>query len=213
MTLRFGEYRESTDIRFFVSHGPGYRDLREMISGPLRFNALTRSGQRLTELRAPQTNQYGIYTLIEVEGVPLKLEIVLEGRITLNPPALDDQVCGIASLTPLDLATSKLLANADRWADDAAHNRDLIDLAMMQPGKELLASAMAKAEVMYGYSVRRSLSEAAEHLMKRAGRLEHNMRVMQMTVPRALVLQRIRNLMRRLPPSPTGTATAAPGAT
>jgi len=31
------------------------------------------------------------------------------------------------------MATSKLLANSDRWADEGVFNRDVIDLAMMQP--------------------------------------------------------------------------------
>ena len=49
-----------------------------------------------------------------------------------------DLLCGVATLTPLDAAASKLLARFDRWRDDAALSRDLIDLAMMAPPKALL---------------------------------------------------------------------------
>jgi hypothetical protein len=36
----------------------------------------------------------------------------------------------LSTLAPVDLAAEKLLANADRWADDAVFSRDVIDLAM-----------------------------------------------------------------------------------
>lgn len=203
MALRWGEYRESVDIDFLVSHQPGYRELRHVLTNPEGLEALARPGATLRQMRAARADQYGIRTLVEADGVPIKLEIEFEARITLEAPSLDDQICGVPCLTPLDLATSKLLANADRWADDGIHNRNLIDLAMMQPSRDLLARAFAKAEAAYG--VRAALHKAVDHLLKREGRLEHNMRSMQMTLPRALVLQRIRTLMRRVPPSPSGT--------
>lgn len=48
------------------------------------------------------------------------------------------------------MATSKLLANSDRWGDDGVFSRDLIDLAMMRPSLGLLRQAVAKAEQAYG---------------------------------------------------------------
>jgi hypothetical protein len=51
---------------------------------------------------------------------------------------MDTYVCGIATLTPLDMLTSKLLANSDRWNDDGVFNRDVIDLAMMSPPLPML---------------------------------------------------------------------------
>lgn len=56
---------------------------------------------------------------------PIKFEIVLEARIALEAPAASDEVCGVASLSVIDLATSKLLANADRWSDDGVFSRDV----------------------------------------------------------------------------------------
>ena len=67
-------------------------------------------------------------------------------RITLDAPGADDLLCGVATLTPLDAAASKLLANSDRWRDDAVLSRDLIDLAMMAPPKALLREAIVKAQ-------------------------------------------------------------------
>jgi hypothetical protein len=46
---------------------------------------------------------------------------------------MNTYVCGIATLTPLNMLTSKSLANSDRWNDDGVFNRDVIDLAMMNP--------------------------------------------------------------------------------
>ena len=51
------------------------------------------------------------------------------------------------------MATSKLLANSDRWMDDGVFSRDLIDLAMMAPALPLLRQAVAKAEQAYGTSI------------------------------------------------------------
>ena len=99
-------------------------------------------------------------TLLQVDGADIKLEIVLEGRIELEAPGLDDRLCGVATLTPLDMVTSKLLANSDRWRDDAVLCRDLIDLAMMAPPKKLLQRAMAKAQVAYGDNVAADLAKA-----------------------------------------------------
>jgi hypothetical protein len=149
MALRYGEYRESADIYLLVSKVDGYRQLRQRLTGPSGMRALTRPGHALTQAREVRADQYGIRTLLRVDGVDIKFEIVLEGRIELEPPGADDRLCGVATLTPLDMVTSKLLANSDRWRDDTVMSRDLIDLAMMAPTKALLQQAMAKAEGAY----------------------------------------------------------------
>jgi hypothetical protein len=73
----------------------------------------------------------GIRTFVIVDDELIKVEIVREARIELSPPVDGDRICGVARLTAIDLATSKLLALAHRWADDSVHSRYLIDLAMM----------------------------------------------------------------------------------
>ncbi len=134
IALRFGEYRESVDIDFLVSDVASYRNLRQLLTGPAGFAGLLRAGAEVfTQTRELRADQYGIRTSLLVVEQPIKFEIVLEGRIELAAPAATDEVCGIASLTPLDMATSKLLANSDRWADDGVFSRDVIDLAMMHP--------------------------------------------------------------------------------
>lgn len=197
MALRHGEYRESVDIDFLVSRVEGYRHLRQRLSGPHGMQALARPGQGLSQSREVRADQYGIRTMLQVDGVDIKFEIVLEGRIDLETPGPDDRQCGVATLTPLDMATSKLLANSDRWRDDAVMSRDLIDLAMMSPPKPLMAQAMAKAESVYGSSVAADLASAVADLRARPHRLDHCMKAMAMTtVSKAALWARIRALAR-----------------
>lgn len=197
VALRFGEYRESVDVDFLVSDVAGYRDLRQLLTGPQGFAAITRPGLALQTVRDMRADQYGLRTLLLIDQLEVKFEIVLEARIALNPPGNDDLVCGVAALSPLDMVASKLLANSDRWADDSVFSRDLIDLAMMQPKGKLLKQAREKAQVAYGESIDADLAKAIAHLLGREGRLERCMTAMQINVPKALLWQRIKALAPR----------------
>ena len=200
IALRYGEYRESVDIDFMVSDVGGYRAMRQLLTGPQGTGAIVREGAApLEQAREVRADQYGIRTLLRVAEQPIKLEIVLEGRIKFALPGPGDEVCGIATLTPLDMATSKLLANSDRWNDDGVFNRDLIDLAMMSPPLPLLRQAVAKAEQAYGQSVLNDLAKAINRLQTRQGWAERCMQVMAMDLPKALLWQKVRALARVLP--------------
>jgi hypothetical protein len=200
IALRYGEYRESVDIDFIVSNVQGYRALRELLTGPLGLAAITQAGaipvQPLREIRA---DQYGIRTMVQIDGLPIKLEVVLEGRIALDTPSAADAVLGISTLTPLDMAATKLLANSDRHADDGVFSRDVIDLAMMQPKLPALRAALAKAQQAYGPAVTRDLEKAINNLQHRHGWLERCMQAMAVDMPKALLWQKVRALRRALP--------------
>ncbi len=197
--LRFGEYRESVDIDFLVSDVACYRDLRQLLTGTGGMTAILLPGyQPVAQLREIRTDQYGIRTMLSVGDLPIKFGIVLEGRIDLGTPEDIDEVCGISTLTLLDLATSKLLANSDRWGDDGVFNRDVIDLAMIEPRLPLLRQAIAKAEGAYGQAVRADLEKAIHRLQHRQGWLERCMQAMAMSLPKAVVWQRVRALRRGL---------------
>lgn len=199
IALRHGEYRESVDMDFLVSDIASYRSLRQLLTGPQGVGALAREGAPAwAPAREVRADQYGIRTMLRVERTLIKFEIVLEGRMPLAAPGRRDEVCGIATLTPLDLVTSKLLANADRWADDGVFNRDLIDLAMMKPALPLLRRATAKAEQAYGAAILRDLGKAVERLKHREDWLDRCMLALGMQAPRALVWQRLRALERLL---------------
>jgi hypothetical protein len=135
IVLRRGEYRESVDIDFLVSDTDGYRGLRELLTGPDGLNSIARSD--LHVVRDVRADQYGIRTAISAGGSTVKFEIIHEGRISLELPAPGDFVCGVYTLSFTDMATSKLLANADRWADSSVHYRDVIDLAMFKRDRVL----------------------------------------------------------------------------
>lgn len=196
LALRYGEYRESVDIDFVVSDREGYRALRQLMAGPAGILPLCRpDAAPPTQTREVRADQYGIRTMLRVDEVEIKFEITLEGRITLDAPGNDDLVCGVATLTRLDAATSKLLANADCWRDDSVLSRDLIDLAMMLPSKALLRDAIVKAEGAYGAAIETDLRNAIQNLRERPHRLDHCMRAMRMTtVPKALLWKRIKAL-------------------
>jgi hypothetical protein len=199
IALRFGEYRESVDIDFLLSDLSHYRSLRQLLTGSDGINAILLPGQspRL-QLRDIRADQYGIRTMLSEAELLIKFEIVLEGRIQLAAPTAKDVVCGVSTLTVLDMTASKLLANSDRWADDGVFSRDLIDLAMLQPGLPLLRMAIAKAGAAYGQAIRVDLEKAIHQLQHRQGWLERCMQAMAMTLPKALVWQRLRNLHKAL---------------
>ena len=198
IALRYGEFRESVDIDFLVSYVSGYRHLRQLLTGTAGINAIVREGAILTTTREIRADQYGIRTMLEVDGHEVKFEIVLEARIELAPPGPADVVCGVATLTPLDMAVSKLLANSDRWADDGVFSRDLIDLAVMAPPLGLFRAAIAKAERAYGAAVHTDLAKAIDQLKNRLGRLERCMQAMDIRMPKALMWQKIRALEQRV---------------
>lgn len=194
IALRYGEFRESVDIDFLVSDLTGYRSLRQAIKEADCLVPITKDGCAIRELRDEvRSNGYSIQTLVGSSDVEIKFEIVLEARISFEQPGLDDQICGVPCLTPLDLMTSKLLANCDRWRDDSVFSRDLIDMAMME-SPALLPAAIKKAEVAYGTSVRRDLQRAIEQLFQREGWLERCLAAMKMDVPKALLWKRVKAL-------------------
>ena len=200
IALRHGEYRESVDIDFLVSDVASYRSLRHKLLGPAGIRSIMRDAATpLTQAREIRSDQYGIRTMLMVADLPIKFEIVLEGRFELETPGAGDEVCGIATLTPLDMLTSKLLANSDRWNDDGVFSRDVIDLAMMSPSLPLLRRAVAKAEQAYGQSICQDLDKAISRLQTRHDWLERSMQVMSVNVPKAVLWKKVRALRRVLP--------------
>jgi hypothetical protein len=200
MALRQGEYRESVDIDFLVADRSGYRDLRQMLGGAASLGPLVRRGLAVEVVRELRADQYGIRTQVRSGTALIKFEIVLEARIEFDEPGPEDQVCGIRTLAPVDLAAEKLLANADRWPDDGVFSRDLIDLAMQRASRAVLQAACAKAEAAYGASVRKALAAAVDALRKRPHRLEECMRALSITgLSKAQLWTRIRALAKALP--------------
>jgi len=195
IALRYGEYRESVDIDFLVSELSSYRDLRNQVRGSNGIEAIMKdSSNGEFQYSDVRSDQYGIRTKIFVEGQPIKFEIILEGRINLNRPSVRDNVLGVSTLTPLDMATSKLLANSDRGMDMAVYCRDVIDLAMMNLSRPALLKAVEKAELAYGKAILIDLSKVIELILKRDGLIDKCIKAMDISVPKALLWQNINKL-------------------
>jgi len=194
--LLHNEYRESNDIDFMVCETEGYRNLRHLLTGKDGFEALAKAGGGIRQAVEVRADQYGIRGKVEVAGVPIKIEIVREARIKFDEPGSNDQICGVTTLCALDLAAEKLLANSDRWLDPAVFSRDVIDLAMMGVGRSLVKGARQKAEVAYGASVKRDLKKAIDRVLNKEGWIDRCMDAMAISVPKALIFQRILELGR-----------------
>ena len=191
IALRYGEYRESVDMDFLISDLSSYRYLRNLIreQGVQALMRITDAGQfQAADVRS---DQYGIRTKVFLEGQPIKFEIVLEGRIGLAKPGKKDSILGVASLTKLDMAVSKLLANSDRGLDMGMHCRDVIDLAMLNLSKSEFAEATTKSEAAYGEAILKDLAKVIDMLGEPNGLLERCMEAMDVSVPRALLWQNI----------------------
>lgn len=162
IVLELGEYRESEDLDFLCASATGYRALRSTISE----RSLGKiAGHSLVLAREVRADRYGIRSVLDIGGGKLKFEIVLEGRIELAGGSRIG--FDVPCLSHADCFAEKLLANADRWRDDAVLSRDVIDLAFMVEGwsrADALAGA-ALARGAYGDIVDGSLAEAAQRLL------------------------------------------------
>lgn len=191
------EYRESVDIDFLVSDVAGYRNLRQLLTGPDGIHAISSGGRDLMLARELRADQYGIRTFIQSGESKIKFEIVLEGRILFDKPGPKDRIGNIFTLTRVDLLASKLLANSDRWNDDAVFSRDVIDFAMLDPRKPEFKSAMEKSYAAYGDSIHSDFQKAIDALLLREGKLENSMKKLQINLPRALLWQKLADLKSR----------------
>jgi len=199
IALRYGEYRESVDIDFLISDIDCYRHLRQLMTSPSGMAAILREGaEALEQSRPVRADRYGIRTMLLVENYPIKFEIVLEGRIQLESPDPQDEICGVTTLSILDALTCKLLANSDRWRDDAVFGRDLIDLAMLEPSQKLMTAAITKAEGAYGQSIRKDLNKAIERMQVEDDWMERCMQALSIEIPKALLWQKVSAVSRTL---------------
>jgi Nucleotidyl transferase AbiEii toxin, Type IV TA system len=167
IVLMLGEYRESVDVDLLCADADGYRELRNIVNEN-SLGALVQAKWHLP--RGVRADRYGIRTFCEVEGIPIKLEIVREDRIQLAGQVV--ATWQAPTLSRIDLYAEKLLANADRWADRSTASRDAIDLAMMvHHWGPIPDEAWAKARRAYGASVDRALASAVA-LLHQEGHLQ-----------------------------------------
>lgn len=157
IVLLLGEYRESVDVDFLCSSQEGYRLLRNTVS-PRDLGSVLRGP--LVYVREVRADFYGIRTFVEIDGQPIKIEFINEGRIDIDGEL--DPTLGVPLLSRDDMYAEKLLANADRCYDGSALSRDIIDLALMiDHWGPIPHQAWDKARRAYGESIDRAYRVAA----------------------------------------------------
>lgn len=112
LAMRLGEFRESVDMDFLCASVAGYRAIRGTVTNR-SLGALFDSPPHL--LREVRADRYGVRTVLLIDEVPIKLDIVLEGRIALDCERVD--TLPVPVLDRPGLFAEKLLANSDRYAD------------------------------------------------------------------------------------------------
>ncbi|MGV7206223.1 nucleotidyl transferase AbiEii/AbiGii toxin family protein [Oxalobacteraceae bacterium A2-2] len=163
IVLSLGEYRESADVDFLCGSIEGYRALRNTITNVSLGELLAKPVELARDVRA---DRYGIRTFVRIDGMPIKLEIVSEGRIGISGAV--DPVLGIPTLSREDMYAEKLLANADRIGDVSVASRDAIDLAMLIKHWGVVPEgAWMKARQAYGHSIDTAYNRAIELLSDR----------------------------------------------
>lgn len=163
IVLLLDEYRESVDIDFLCESEDGYRTLRTVVFEQGLAGIFNRAPEQLRDIRM---DQYGIRTVLQVDGCPIKFEIIKEGRVKLKGELSAD--LGVPVLAREDMFAEKLLANADRYLDSAVASRDIIDLAMMIDGWGAIpTAAWEKARGAYGCTIDKAYEGAVNKIRDR----------------------------------------------
>ena len=160
IVLELGEYRLSKDMDFLCSDADGYREIRSLVASR---GASALFGGDVRQERAFRSDQYGVRGIISVSGIPLRFEIVREGRIGLG--GRSDLALGVPRLVEADRIAEKMLANADRCQDRSTACRDAVDLGMLALYRGPFPEAsLEKAEHAYGDEVVQKISWVLERL-------------------------------------------------
>lgn len=177
IVLDLDEYRESEDIDFLCSDPEGYAEIR-FASATGGYPALF-TPQGLRELQFPREmriDQYGIRFQLLHRSRPLKVEIIREARIDLDP-GVRPPWSPVDCLSLPDCYAEKLLANSDRWADRHVLSRDLIDLAALRAGVgPIPVESWKKVETAYRSAAESDLRKAIELFL---GNAEYQQRCFQ----------------------------------
>ncbi|ONF42617.1 hypothetical protein BTO32_15545 [Marinobacter lutaoensis] len=165
IALQLDEFRLSTDIGFICSSHEGYRKLRSVVGQFSTTGLSPLFNKSVPQLREVRADRYGIRSVLDVDGVPIKFEIVREDRISLD--ASIDLLHGVPTISRIDAYAEKLLANSDRWADRSVLSRDILDLCrMIGAWGEIPIESARKACSAYGEVVIQDLASAARQLLQ-----------------------------------------------
>ncbi|MBW8874771.1 MAG: nucleotidyl transferase AbiEii/AbiGii toxin family protein [Acidobacteria bacterium] len=161
IVLDLDEYRESHDVDFLCSDPEGYAELRfEAAKGGYPYLFDRNVGVDLGFPREMRIDQYGIRFPVVIAGDVIRVELIREARIGLDPGTRLSW-SPVDCLSLVDCYAEKLLANSDRWADRQVLSRDLIDLgALRYRIGPVPAEAWRKVEAAYRTAARDDLLKA-----------------------------------------------------
>ena len=200
IVLSLNEYRESVGVNFLCSSIDGYRALRNTITNTSLGYIISQPVELARDVRA---DRYGIRTFVRVDGVPIKFEIVSEGRIDIAGGM--DHLLGIFTLAREDMYVEKLLANADRCGDLSVASRDAIDLAMLiEHWGAIPEEAWAKARKVYCQAIDMSYAKAISLVNDRT----YLASCLQKMLMEPALIERIPELLRE--PKPAAEIVAGP---
>lgn len=128
ISLLNNEFRLSTDVDFLCASSGGYSTLRELVFDD-GLVPLFKPGKTPKLMREVRSGRDGIRAVAEVDGVPIKIELILEARIKLES---EPSFLPVPTLSKTSLFAEKLLANADRGMDKYGLSKDIIDIMMME---------------------------------------------------------------------------------
>jgi hypothetical protein len=150
IALELDEYRESVDIDFLGSSNEGFSALRLAVGQTLGSSVLK---QKVVHAREVRVEAHKISTVLELDGVRVKVEFVREGQLQLKG---EQGIFQVPSISRSELAAQKLMANSDRGLDSATNHRDMLDLVMMCNRWGFDIHAWEMVEDVYKDSLRRN---------------------------------------------------------
>lgn len=168
IVLQLDEYRESQDVDFLCSDPAGYSDLRYQ-AATQGYKGLFQNPAELDFPREMRIDQYGIRFPVRMGEASLKVELIREARIALDP-GVRPEWSPVDCLSLSDCYAEKLLANSDRWGDRQILARDLIDMSALRARTgPIPETAWRKAEAAYRSAARTDLEKALTALLGDTG--------------------------------------------
>ena len=124
IALELDEFRKSVDIDFICPNKASYRAVRTQVTNS-SFGQLVDTP--LTLHRDIRADRDAVRSIIDVDGITIKLEFVSFDDYQLNPQP--DVLWGVPVIDRDSCFITKILANADRYRSEP--KKDIVDLLMM----------------------------------------------------------------------------------
>jgi hypothetical protein len=178
IALAHGEVRISLDLDFLGSNATGFAALRGLVrDGGVA--SILRPGMTLDVPREPSIDQYGIRFPVRVGTELVKVEIVREARVELEPP-VREAFCALPLLSVEDCIVEKILANSDRGADATQFDRDILDLSILREAHGPISDrAWVRAARAYGEHARADVVKSLVRILRDTERRERDFRALR----------------------------------